>query len=272
MVGQFIDEVFELASFVHCALDGIGYSLVAVRVTEAVKSYGRFKDESAYQRQRGHYEKLELFGKTQMDKGHPYLFGLACVKLCSILEASVDFVIAALLKRPETVTSSTRLMKLKGPLIQFTQASEADRIAFLSDALKQEIASDLKIGVGRFESLLDQVGFGGNVGSGVKKALLELIEMRNVIVHRMGRVDNQLISRCPWLSMQIGEAVNLNAETYRIYEGAVFWYLIELDQRWEEKIESGGRKADASSLQNDIEQDISSLKRYSSPTSSSPIA
>ena len=86
-------------------------------------------------------------------------------------------------------------------------ATEFDRTVYLREALKQEIASDLKIGVGRFESVLDALGFSGSVAASIRKALLELHEIRNVIVHSMGKIDKHFQARCPWTSMDIGQTV-----------------------------------------------------------------
>jgi hypothetical protein len=264
IVHEFIDDLFDLDSFVHCAIEGIGYGSMAVEFTDRMRALGieQLKDEQLYLERRRHFEKLETFAKKEASGGHPYLFGLASVKLCSIQEAAVDHVVVQLLKDSKILSSSPKLLRLKGPLVEFIGASEIDRIIYLRDCLKQELASDLKVGIGRFEALFEALGFAGFVAPSIRKALLELYELRNVIVHKMGKMDKQCKTRCPWLSFDVGEAVRVSHMQYRAHHNASLWYLIELDQRWGEKVVNEGREKDADDLLSEIETHVSAVAPY----------
>lgn len=266
ILDTFIDDLFNLDSFVDCSIEGIGYGSRAVEFTDRMRALGmeRLRDEHAYLTRRKHFEKLESFAKKEVSDGHPYLFALVSVKLCSILEAAVDHVLVELLKDPRTVTSSTKVSRLKGPLVEFIGATELDRMVYLREALKQEIASDLKVGVGRFESVLDALGFCGIVAPSIRKALLELHEIRNVVMHKMGKADKQFKARCPWNEIELGQSMRVTQTEYRVYHTAALWYLIELDQRWGEKMTDQGRGKEADDFLTELETEVSGVVPYGS--------
>lgn len=142
-------------------------------------------------------------------------------------------------------------------MLPLLQASEDERVVFLREALLHDIGAELKIGIGRFEGPLDELGFGGAVASNVRRVLLELAEVRNVIVHKAGKIDSRLLERCPWLLFQIGESIRPVAADFKKYEGSAFWYLMELDQRWKERFgEKRQRNQKAAKLQKEINDSL----------------
>jgi hypothetical protein len=260
----FIDDLFELDSFIYCSIQGLGYGSIGVELTDKLKALGmpELQNDHAYLRRRKHFENLEGFATKEAEEGHPYLFGLASIKVCSILEAAVDHILLELLRIPGTIDSNSKLPRVKVPLIEFMGATELERMIYLRDALKHEMASDLKIGVGRFESVVDTLGLSGTVAPSVRKALLELREMRNVIVHNMAKADRFFKIRCPWIAVDVGQSLRVTQVQHRAYHTAALWYLIELDQRWQEKITMVGRGKDAEDLLNELETEIASVPAY----------
>lgn len=243
-LGQFSDEFTELDSFIHCALEGIGYSTVAGDVIKTIRKSEQSRKSSShpyltddyYKSRKKHYEKLKDFATREIEKGHPYLFSLVCVKSCSILEAAVDSLVVDLFKSYKHEEQSQKLLGMKGPLLPFLNASEDERAAVLRETLMQNIGADLKVGIGRFEAPLSELGLGGFVASNVRITLLELTEMRNVIVHRAGKVDSRLKERCAWLAFKIDDPLFLGIADYYRYTLAAQWYLMELDLRWKERL------------------------------------
>lgn len=260
-LGQFSDEFNEMDSFMYCTLEGIGYSTVANEVIKTIRELEQSRKSSShpylvddfYKNRKDHYERLKNFATREIEKGHPYLFSLVCVKSCSILEAAVDSIVVDLFKSFKHEEQSQKLLEMKGPLLPFLNASDDERAAFLRETLMRNIGADLKVGIGRFEAPLSELGLGGFVTSNVRRTLLELTEMRNAIVHRSGKVDNRLLKRCAWLSIKVDDSIFLGLVDYYRYTLAAQWYLIELDQRWREK--SGDeRKKKSAELQNKLEK------------------
>jgi hypothetical protein len=148
---QFIDDLFEIDLFIECSLEGFGYATVAPLVAEKIRSMTKldgvdhpFKDDAIYEKRRDRDKKLEEFSRIERDHGHPYLFSLACVKLWSIVEAAVDFMLLELLKDNERSAKSVRMGKIRAPLLLFWQASNPQKIKYLKEALLQELGSDLR--------------------------------------------------------------------------------------------------------------------------------
>jgi hypothetical protein len=242
LLKQFVDDVFEIDLFIQCSLEGFGYATVAPLVTEKIRSIAKkdgvdhpLKNDATYEKRREHYKKLEEFSKIEEDQGHPYLFSLACVKLWSILEAAVDFMLLELLKDNERASKSVRIGKIRGPLLSFLQASDAQKIEYLKEALLQELGSDLKVGLGKFEAPLGELGFSGDVSEPIRRTLLELNEVPNLVVHKAGVVDRRFKERCPWVPLSEGQKFRVTYHNYRNYRTASLWYLIELDQRYEQQ-------------------------------------
>jgi hypothetical protein len=144
------------------------------------------------------------------------------------------------------------------------RATEIEKMIYLREALKQDMASDLKVGVGRFESVLDALGLSGTVPPCIRKALVELHEMRNVIVHNLARADRFLKIRCPWIAVEVGEDLTVTQVQYRAYNTAALWYLMELDQRWRAKITKLGRDKAADDLLLELETDVTAIPAYGS--------
>lgn len=221
--------ISELDTFISLALEGFGYVTVAPEVTDTMR---RLFSDDDYEAKMEHYEKLATFSEDQISKGFPYLFSIACVRLWTILEACVDEVLFHLINDPRCISESRIIKNLKGPLLEFANASDNEKAEFLKDRLNQELASSLKIGVGRFEDPLKAVGFGGSVADPIRRVLLELSEIRNVIVHKNGLVDKRLVERCPWMSVKVGEKIVVTLSDYPIYANSCFWYIVELADRW----------------------------------------
>jgi len=123
------------------------------------------------------------------------------------------------------------IMKLTGPLVEYASATESDQAEQLLNLLKNDKSASLKEGCGRFESLLNAINLGGPVTPKASKKLLELSEVRHVLVHRRGRVDRKLLSKCPWLPQKIGERFKPTREHFNDYGACVHWYLFELERR-----------------------------------------
>lgn len=57
-------------------------------------------------------------------------------------------------------------------------------MTYITKELSRSLNADFKRGVGQFEAILDAIGLAGPVDPDVRRTLLELNEVRNVLVHR----------------------------------------------------------------------------------------
>ena len=100
-------------------------------------------------------------------------------------------------------------------------------------------------GVARYEKPLRRVGWGAPadrpIPEDLNAALTELGALRDVLVHRAGRVGEVAIKQAPTLRYGTGELVRISREDYRRYSAAIRCYAQEISFRgirgWPEVID-----------------------------------
>jgi hypothetical protein len=232
-----IAAVAELESFARAAAIGLVHSSEATQwvrvsreVADVLKRPAPYANEQEFEQALEAAQKEETFAANERKAGFPYLNGMAAIRLWTILEVAVEDLALDVLKNP-TPSVSDVLRGLKGPLLEFAAASPDQQAEFLLGELKLTLKATLKSGVGRFEALLSPLGLGGAVDDYVRKALLELSVVRNVLVHRSGIADLRVIASCPWRNWQTGAQVSVSGQDLAMYECAVLWYLTALSLR-----------------------------------------
>lgn len=233
-----IDELFKLDRFAEVGFRGLEWAAEASSWVEVAKRSAAvlggpdpFPTERAFTDILERADKLEQFAKAQMEEGFPYLFDVLIVRLKSILDSMVDDIAVYCINELEVCKSSPALGNLEGPLLPFLELEPEERASLLLEKLKVKVNVSKKLGVGPYEAVFDQLGVGGPVHDGARRAILELIEVRNVVVHRDGRIDRRLKKSCPWITQSIDSKLLLRWIDYRLYYLGVSWYLLELSRR-----------------------------------------
>jgi hypothetical protein len=189
----------------------------------------------------------ERFVKQQRQAGFTYVFSLGIVRLWSLLEALVDDLVLEQIQRPEVIAEQVAL-KLKGPLIEFWKATDAERHQMVLDRLKTERLDDgtekPKNAVDRLEALLKKVSLKGEMDRYVRDALTELCTVRNILVHRNGVADRHLNENCPWLELNPGVTLAPQHQEFFIYGEACRWYMSELQRRLDPSKDGDGTRRD----------------------------
>jgi hypothetical protein len=228
----------ELMNFLHLSITGYKDAARARHILYwnrmAKKVLGEqdpFATEEHYTEATRNAERLEIFAKAEAKYDFPYLYGVATTRLWSIIETMVDDLIAYLLRTRPECTQADVVRKLEGPLVEFAGAKEEERSKYLANALTEQVKARFKLGIGRFETVLNQIGVGGPVDPDVQRTILELSQIRHVIIHRLGKADDKLVATCPWLNLRSGQTVRITQAQFRRFYLAVFWYMLELDRR-----------------------------------------
>ncbi|NQX61830.1 hypothetical protein [Paenibacillus qinlingensis] len=196
-----------------------------------------------------HIARYHDFATGQIRNGNDYSYRLIIIKLCSLLETFVDEFAFYIIENEINLTEIEVLKKVKVPIIEFSGLTKEDRSEYILDLIKHETKSNLKRGVGKFESLLDSIGYGGQINEHVRKVILELISLRNLIVHRNGKVDKRFLNDCTDLNYSSGDTVKLNFRKYIYYNLAVHWYVYEIISRREISLEEDVIEEDTRSSQ-----------------------
>ena len=134
---------------------------------------------------------------------------------------------------PENLRSrqNEKIKRIKIPLIDFETLDSQERSYFVIREFEHKLAASHRKGIGCFESLLDVFELGGGLQETYRRDLLELQQIRHVLVHRRGLVDRQLTDACPWLKLEINCKIDITREDIRKYFKAINEYLSEISRR-----------------------------------------
>jgi hypothetical protein len=194
---------------------------------------GRFRDPEILKRD----EALGDFVKSEIDEGFPRAHAHLLVSYWGALEAYItDTLITWMENKPECL-GAQEIERIKIRLVEFNRLSEEERLSYILSSLRNEIGTTYKIGVGQFESLLRIVGLRGEVEESMKRDLLELSELRHVIVHRRMVADEKLRSNCPWLGYEVGDFVVINQSQFYRLVGSTINYAISILRRLHESLD-----------------------------------
>lgn len=224
---DYIDEVNKIETFVKLTLHGFDYAKNASRVIKLEE-----RNQNVKELRLSEATKLEDFANEQQSNGFPYLYTVAIIRLWSILEASIDDLIIDVLLNQRFKTDD-HIKKVKGNLYEFVNLSEMDRAEFILESLKNDIKARQKLGIGRFESLLETVGYEGSIPDIVRKNILEFSQIRNSIMHKNGKVDSRLLKQCPWIKSKLNEEILLTDSDFERYQLTIYWYFLDLSIRYE---------------------------------------
>jgi hypothetical protein len=198
-----------------------------------------------------------------------YLHSLAYIRLCTALEVVVDAVLLSVLAdtdRWDQLPMVSGLKVGKVDVVALIRSPADQQVRFVAEEIKKGIGASLKSGIGRFESVLEAIGMSGPVPSQVREAILELVEVRNAVVHRDAVADRRLEDKLPGRSFRVGEKIHISKIAFAIVSTASIWYVLELRRRAESKF-PGGANPHGEGFADTILDD---LKRYIAKRDASP--
>ena len=116
-------------------------------------------------------------------------------------------------------------------LSDFSAMNEVERNYYLVSELQRDLKPPRKFGIDRFEALLEIFGLSGPLDGNVRRELMEMENVRNVLLHRRGIADMKLLETCPWLTLCVGDRVPIDEARLQRYAGAMFDYVSLLIKR-----------------------------------------
>ena len=205
---------------------------------------GKLEDEDI-QKLKLAKEEADL-AQREVDKGFPLLHAQALISLWGILESLVHTFLANWLTHESTAKEIEVVKKIKINLAEFEVMDSQERNYYIVQTLEQQLAASYKKGILRFETLLNIFGFGGGIDNQVKRDILELQQIRHVLVHRHGVINKKLKEACPWLHLKVGNKILVTQKDMKRYSLAVDKYAAELARRvalhFGKKIDIGTKK------------------------------
>lgn len=147
--------------------------------------------------------------QQEIGNDFPLMNAHALVGVWGALEVCIDDTIVAVLLHDSDIRKSELFMRVKVRVAEFEELDSDDRMRLLLDEAKRLLRLEHRIGPNVFESVLDTIGLSGPVDDALSKHILELQQLRHVLVHRGGMADQRLCGRCPWLGLKPGERIML---------------------------------------------------------------
>src|SRR5258706_3571043 len=173
-------------------------------------------------------EEIEALALGEVEKGFPLLVSHSVVALWSALEAAiVAFCADWLVSHPECLQLES-VARIRLPVAAFANADNKATMEAVVDEISQRIDAAMKPGIGRFQSLLENIGIGFGVDADLRKCLFEMSKARNLIAHKSVRVDRKFASECPWLKLQESDPFVISLDPYSRYCAAAREYVAQL--------------------------------------------
>ena len=97
-----------------------------------------------------------------------------------------------------------------------------------------KVNSDLKLGVGKFESQLEFVGLHelSDVSDDLRRCILHAQQVRNVWAHRSGHADKHFLEHCSSLGYEHGERVKISSSKIREFLAGLVIYGLVITNRF----------------------------------------
>lgn len=152
------------------------------------------------------------------------VLGHMVVGIWSALEALISDIALTFLVHKPNLLATERLAKIKIPVSILNEPDSEIRMMRVIEEISQQERFYLTAGADGFENLLSLIGLSGPIDDALRKKLYETSQVRNLIVHKASVVDKKFKERCPWLDVGIGTRLEVTAERYHIYAGAIAAY------------------------------------------------
>ena len=212
-----LDEVLELCCYAIREVSALPDLTSALNLVQKVLP----KDASERMERA---ERVATTAKREAASNFSSLFDMATIVLWGALESAVRDFVARWIARYPQARELDSLGKIKIRLADYDQLSNEELHQHVVDQLDRELGAPLKKGAGRFDSLLSAVAIAVPLDSDLRRALLEMSEVRNVLVHKAGSADRRFIEACPWYGAKEKDAVSVDRAKYEKYRAAVNSY------------------------------------------------
>jgi len=198
---------------------------------EAVEQLGNMSNEKPKTSSLAYFkDKGEIF-KTETEDNFPFFHASSTVSIWGAMEAYIKDIIAICIQEDPSFLETDTIQRVKIPFSIFSKMSRVEQNYHLVTEVERKIQSNLKSGISRFESLLGEFCLDGEVDDTSRRTFIELSNVRNVLVHRGGFADNKLVDNCPWLPINVGDLVKIDAKTQFRYHNEVGIYAADVQAR-----------------------------------------
>jgi hypothetical protein len=148
---------------------------------------------------------------------YPMLHKHSVVSIWSALEILCEDLAAVWLQNRPDAWELNPVINLKVQIGAYHNLKPSQRAHYVVRELQRNLRTEFGTGIGRFEPLLSVFGLMPEVGPNLRRAIHELWQVRNNLVHSGGVADETLIESCPWLDFELGEIFAIPHVVYGWY-------------------------------------------------------
>jgi hypothetical protein len=233
-VDQFLESARRSNDFYHLTVHGlrviIHYDNRVDVLTAELEKYDNedglgTRERNSEDESRKAASKIAEQAKKEVNEGFPILHQQQIVSCWGSLESLIEDLLVAFLANEPTVMKCEQVRRIKVGLSDFGAMSEVERSYYLISELQRDLRPPRKHGIDKFEGLRDIFGLSGTLDCNVRRELIEIENIRNVLLHRRGIADKKLLEMCPWLTLSVGDRVPMDEASLTRYTGAVFDYV-----------------------------------------------
>ena len=228
---EFLKEAENLRSILRLSIMGISMVRDLPPLAEALMTSDQSSRTEAEEHELKEVKRDAELARNEVQTGFPRLHFYAIFDMWSLLESALkNFLVAWFRNEPSAleVTEVSRLRIRFGQYQQLTPDEQYEHLVFL---FEQEVGASVRNGVNRFEAMLAPFGLSGEVEESTRRALFEFGQVRNLLAHRSGRVDQRFLDACPWFNIGLGEKLLISGAMLDEYFYATACYVTTVTNR-----------------------------------------
>lgn len=221
----FLNQTEYLSQILFLTIKGISVLRAMPQTVKAVAMAEDMQNDTDYENKLAEAEKSAKLAQMEIDREFPIVHAQAIVSLWSFLEALIHSFIVEWVRNNPQAFKFNEIHKLRIRLGEYEQLRDYERYNYIVELLEKDIAIGLRNGTTRFEALLKPFGLSGEIPENIRRDIYELGQVRNIIVHRAGVVDRELLDACPWLDLAFGDEIRVSHKMFKNYVIATHQYV-----------------------------------------------
>ncbi|MDQ3548290.1 MAG: hypothetical protein M3439_05650 [Chloroflexota bacterium] len=186
------------------------------------------EQDAVLQKELKENEFAALIARNEAESGFSTVNAHAAVALWGAMEAWIEDVAYSAIASHMQYRLHKAFADIRISVAEYEAMDAHERAAMLAHELQRTTKSKHLPGIARFEGILAVFDLSGATPADVRRDLLELLNVRNVIVHRASVADETFVTACPWMSVVPGQRLSVSiGDVYR-YRIACGRYLTEV--------------------------------------------
>lgn len=168
----------------------------------------------------------KIIGKQ--DEHLQTLFRHGIIYLWTSLETFIKDFVAELISFDRELLASDKLSNVDIPMAEYFSYDDSQKNEYLSELIIGQIKGRRRLGINRYESILDAFNLSGPFDSRYKKNIFLLHQIRNCIVHNDSVADKKFCDNCGFIGYDVGDEIIITKSDYGKYEKSVLAYMMEI--------------------------------------------